>query len=123
MVEEVLKTGQRNALSPEYLAKRLNLGTVRALQKQVEKERREGAVILSTSIPPVGYYLPENEREVRQFIRTLENRADNTLGALKSARAYLEKSKIAHCTRQQATGLYAVIVKGVLPCVKPEDDQ
>lgn len=37
MVEEVLKTGQRNALSPEYLAKRLNLGTVRALQKQVEK--------------------------------------------------------------------------------------
>lgn len=93
MVEEVLKTGQRNALSPEYLAKRLNLGTVRALQKQVEKERREGAVILSTSIPPGGYYLPENEREVRQFIRTLENRADNTLGALKSARAYLEKVK------------------------------
>ena len=89
MVEEVLKTGQRNALSPEYL----NLGTVRALQKQVEKERREGAVILSTSIPPGGYYLPENEREVRQFIRTLENRADNTLGALKSARAYLEKAK------------------------------
>ena len=38
MVEEVLKTGQRNALSPEYLAKRLNLGTVRALQKQVENE-------------------------------------------------------------------------------------
>ena len=37
--------------------------------------------------------LPENEREVRQFIRTLENRADNTLGALKSARAYLEKAK------------------------------
>lgn len=90
MVEEVLKTGQRNALSPEYLAKRLNLGTVRALQKQVEKERWEGAVILSTSIPPGGYYLPENERE---FIRTLENRADNTLGALKSARAYLEKAK------------------------------
>ena len=90
MVEEVLKTGQRNALSPEYLAKRLNLGTVRALQKQ---ERWEGAVILSTSIPPGGYYLPENEREVRQFIRTLENRADNTLGALKSARAYLEKAK------------------------------
>ena len=55
MVEEVLKTGQRNALSPEYLAKRLNLGTVRALQKQVEKERREGAVILSTSIPPGGF--------------------------------------------------------------------
>ena len=93
MVKEILKTGQRNALSPEYLTERLNLGTVRALQKQVEKERREGAVILSTSIPPGGYYLPENEREVRQFIKTLENRAGNTLGALKSARAYLEDIK------------------------------
>lgn len=93
MVKEILKTGQRNALSPEYLTERLNLGTVRALQKQVEKERREGAVILSTSVPPGGYYLPENEREVRQFVKTLENRAGNTLGVLKSARAYLENIK------------------------------
>lgn len=93
MVKEILKTGQRNALSPEYLTERLNLGTVRALQKQVEKERREGAVILSTSVPLGGYYLPENEREVRQFVKTLENRAGNTLGVLKSARAYLENIK------------------------------
>lgn len=93
MVEEVLKTGQRNALSPEYLAKQIEPWNSQGMQKQVEKERWEGAVILSTSIPPGGYYLPENEREVRQFIRTLENRADNTLGALKSARAYLEKAK------------------------------
>lgn len=93
MVEEVLKTGQCNALSPEYLTERLNLGTVRALQKQVEKERREGAVILSTSIPPGGYYLPENAGEIRKFIRTLENTADNTLGSLKSAREYLEKAR------------------------------
>lgn len=93
MVKEILKTGQRNALSPEYLTERLNLGTVRALQKQVEKERREGAVILSTSVPPGGYYLPENEREVRQFVKTLENRVGNTLGVLKSARAYLENIK------------------------------
>lgn len=42
-------------MSPEYLVSRLNLGTVRALQKQVEKERREGAVILSSSTPPGGY--------------------------------------------------------------------
>ena len=93
MVEEILHTGIQNALSPEYLTAVLNLGTVRALQKQIERERREGAVILSSTQPPGGYYLPANREEVRQFIRTLENRADNTLGALKSARAYLEKAK------------------------------
>lgn len=42
MVEEILHTGIQNALSPEYLTAVLNLGTVRALQKQIERERREG---------------------------------------------------------------------------------
>lgn len=91
MVEEVLRRGQRNSFSAEYLVKRLELGTVRALQKQIEKERREGAVIISTSTPPGGYYLPENAREVEQFIKTLENRAESTMDALESARAYLKR--------------------------------
>lgn len=91
MVKEVLETGKENALSPEYLASILKLGTTRALQKQVEKERREGAVILSSSVPPGGYYLPGSRREVVEFIRTLENRADGTLEALDSARKYLQE--------------------------------
>ena len=64
MVQEILKTGKENALSPEYLANILKLGTIRALQKQVEKERKEGAVILSSSVSPGGYYLPGSRREV-----------------------------------------------------------
>lgn len=91
MVEEILHTGIQNALSPEYLAAVLNLGTVRALQKQIERERREGAVILSSTQPPGGYYLPANREEVRRFIRTLENRAGETMRALDSARKYLEE--------------------------------
>lgn len=90
MVQEILKTGKENALSPEYLTARLNLGTVRALQKQVEKERKKGAVILSSSVPPGGYYLPGSRYEVTEFIRTLENRAGGTMEALGSAREYLK---------------------------------
>lgn len=90
MVKEILKIGKENALSPEYLAARLNLRTVRALQKQVERERKKGAVILSSSIPPGGYYLPGSRHEVSEFIRTLENRAGGTMEALDSAKAYLE---------------------------------
>lgn len=89
MIQEILETGKENALSPEYLVSKLKLGTVRALQKQVEKERREGAVILSSSVPPGGYYLPGSRIEVMEFIRTLENRADGTLEALNSAKSYL----------------------------------
>ena len=91
MVKEILKTGKVNALSPEYLASRLGLSSVRGLQKQVEKERREGAVILSSSTPPGGYYLPGSRREVMEFIRTLENRADGTLKALNSAKKCLQE--------------------------------
>lgn len=93
MIQEILKIGKENALSLEYLANKLHLGTVRALQKQVEKERKQGAVILSSSVPPGGYYLPGSRQEVMEFIRTLENRADGTLEALESAKRYLGKFK------------------------------
>lgn len=91
MVEEILKTGKENALSPEYLVSRLNLGTIRALQKQMEKERRDGAVILSSSSSPGGYFLPGSRHEVQEFISTLESRADGTLKALKSARKCIDE--------------------------------
>ena len=78
-------------MSPKYLVSRLNLGSVRELQRQIELERKQGAVILSSSTPPGGYYLPGNRREAEEFIRTLENRADGTLEALNSARRYLQE--------------------------------
>lgn len=84
-----MHTGIENALSPEYLAAVTGLGTVRAVQKQIERERSEGAVILSSTVPPGGYYLPANKSEVVKFIRTLENRADKTMEALNSAKKYL----------------------------------
>lgn len=91
MIEEILHTGIQNALSPEYLAAVTGLDGVRAVQKQIERERRSGAVILSSTQPPGGYYLPANREEVRRFIRTLENRAGETMRALDSARKYLEE--------------------------------
>lgn len=91
MIEEILHTGIQNALSPEYLAAVTGLDSVRAVQKQIERERRSGAVILSSTQPPGGYYLPANREKVRQFIRTLENRAGETMRALDSARKYLEE--------------------------------
>ncbi len=39
MVYEVLKVGERNALSPDYLRAILGLTSNRAVQKQIEHER------------------------------------------------------------------------------------
>ena len=91
MVYEVLKIGEKNALSPDYLRATLGLTSNRAVQKQIEHERRQGKVILSSTQPPGGYFLPESVHEIRQFIRTLENRGSKTLDALDGARKLLEE--------------------------------
>lgn len=89
MVYEILKVGERNALSPNYLRVALGFTSNRAVQKQIEHERKQGKVILSSTQPPGGYFLPETKQEIRRFIRTLENRGSKTLDALNGARALL----------------------------------
>lgn len=91
MVYEVLKIGERNALSPDYLRVTLGLTSNRAVQKQIEHERRQGKVILSSTQPPGGYFLAETKQEIRQFIQTLENRGSKTLDALDGARKLLKE--------------------------------
>ena len=91
-VYENLLPGKENALTPEYLAAKCHFSSVRMLQKAIEQERRAGKVILSSTTPPGGYYLPAADTmEIRKFIRTLENRGENTLRALESARELLEE--------------------------------
>lgn len=92
-VYENLLPGKENALSPEYLAVKCHFSSVRMLQKAIEQERRAGQVILSSTTPPGGYYLPAagDVTEVRRFIRTLENRGENTLRILESAKKLLKE--------------------------------
>ena len=92
-VYENLLPGKENALTPEYLVAKCHLSSTRMLQKQIEMERRSGKVILSSTTPPGGYYLPAagDTMEIRKFIRTLENRGENTLRVLESARELLEE--------------------------------
>lgn len=90
MVYELLRISEREALSPDYLKTVLGLKSTRTLQKQIERERAQGKVILSSTQPPGGYYRPETPAEIRAFIQTLENRGNRTL-ALNGAKALLEE--------------------------------
>ena len=93
VVMEALNTGKENAISAQELCVYLGFNSVRELQNEIARERKAGAVILSTCQDGGGYFLPENDREVRQFIRTLENRAKNTYEALRSARGFLRQQE------------------------------
>ena len=94
MVYDVLKVGEENALSPECLCASLGFSSPRVLQKEIERERAEGFVILSSTTPPGGYYRPSSAIEVRRFIQTLSNRGRKTLEALNGARKLLARMEM-----------------------------
>ena len=88
-VYDVLQYGKENAIPAKTLAQVLGFPSVRDLQKQIERERSAGAVILSDACGG-GYYLSNDPVELRRFTRTLYARAANTLKAAESAQRALD---------------------------------
>ncbi len=88
LVRDSLRYGRDAAIAAKPLAAALGFQSVRDLQKQIEKERAEGAVILSDPCGG-GYYLSDDPAELRRFTRTLRARANNTLRAAESAQRAL----------------------------------
>ena len=88
-VFDSLHYGKENAIPSKTLAKALGFHSVRDLQKQIERERAAGAVILSDPCGG-GYYLSNDPEELRRFTRTLHARARNTIKAAQSAQQALD---------------------------------
>ncbi len=88
IVRDALHYGREKAIPSKNLAKVLGFQSVRDLQKQIERERAAGAVILSDC--GGGYYLSNNPIELRRFIQTLNARARNTMKAAESAQRALD---------------------------------
>ena len=88
-VYEALRHGKENAIQSKALADALGFHTVRELQKQIERERAAGYVIISDPCGG-GYYLTEDPAELARFARTLNARARNTIKAAQSAQMALD---------------------------------
>ena len=88
-VFDSLHCGKENAIPSKALAQALGFQSVRDLQKQIERERSAGAVILSDPCGG-GYYLSNDPHELRRFTRTLHARARNTVKAAESAQRALD---------------------------------
>ena len=84
-----LHYGRENAIPAKALAETLGYRSVRDLQKQIERERAAGGVILSDPCGG-GYYLSNEPAELRRFTQTLNARAKNTLKAAESAQRALD---------------------------------
>lgn len=89
-IVDILPEGKNNAISAETLTKMLQLPSKRELQKRIERERKAGALILSSS--KGGYYTSHNRKEVQEFCKTLESRAKHTFLAMRPAKRFLKET-------------------------------
>ncbi len=92
-IYNLLPTGEQNAIHAEELAGVAGV-TPRELRKEIERERREGALILSS---PNGYFRHEegNTPELRRFIQTMERRGKSTFSVIKVTREALRAEETA----------------------------
>lgn len=97
---DFLHYGKENAIPSKALAKALGFQSVRDLQKQIERERAAGAVILCDS-HGAGYYLSNDPGELRRFTKTLHARAKNTMKAAESAQRALDAASGTNCTERR----------------------
>lgn len=89
IVYESLQFGRKNATSAKELMLRLGFKTKRELQKQIERERNLGYVIL-TDFSGGGYFRSNDVDDLKRFTRTMNAKAKNTLRALESAERALD---------------------------------
>ena len=91
-IMDILPEGKENAISSDELVQIFHLRNKRELQLRIAEERKEGALILSSS--KGGYYTSRNPADVEKFIRTLESRAKHTFVALRGARRFLRENPV-----------------------------
>lgn len=88
-VVDYLRRGQVNAIPARQLADMMGIRDLRTLRNRIEKERKDGAVILSsTDRLHYGYYLAADQSEVDRYIAQQSARVKTSLEVLKSAKRF-----------------------------------
>ena len=92
-IAEFLGQGAENAVTAAELAVVCSFRSRRQFRRQVERERRQGALILADAH---GFYLPSRDpiqarREVERFVRMGERKSKSLLRTLKPARLFLQQ--------------------------------
>lgn len=91
LIEDLLNTGEEKAISKDNIMKALNIETERDFYRELETERKAGAVICSSS--KGGFYLPKTADEVSRFLHKMEARAKTTIDVIQSAKDLRERMK------------------------------
>lgn len=97
-----LSRGESNAIPARELAKLMGFSDTRPLRLAIERERREGVLILSSDR---GYFLPslddeQAEREVAVFVRRTDARLRSNRQSVRACKRWLRRRKRREITGQ-----------------------
>ncbi len=73
-IKDYIQTGKSNATDNRQLSNTLNIPQ-RQLARLIKAERLNGAPICATNGGKMGYYMPENVEELREYCGRLSHRA------------------------------------------------
>ncbi len=90
MVSDFLGTGEESALPMRHLKSILHCDS-RTIRRLIELERRQGIHILSNN--QTGYYLAENEDEIKRFTRSMRHRVGEIIKTVRAIEKVAESSK------------------------------
>lgn len=90
-VAELLPEGAANAVSTAELLRRTGYRSKRLMTKQIEAERRAGALILSKYDADGGYYRPGSRAELENFVKSMDHRARSIMYTIQRARKALKE--------------------------------
>ena len=69
-----LKVGQRRAIPGSLLAKRLGLNNDRAVRLAIRELTVDGIPVVSSIVPPMGFYIAETREEVSKYAANMRSR-------------------------------------------------
>ena len=87
----MLPRGSENAITTAELLRRSGFQSKRLLTKEIEAERRAGALILSKNDALGGYFLPSCRAEVENFVQSMTGRAKSIFVSIRAARKALRE--------------------------------
>lgn len=88
-IYDLLPVGAENAVSRRELSTLTGIEN-RQLRRQIAKERRAGALILSSSEINGGYYRAASREELQRYVRSMQSRCREILAAIRAAQEALE---------------------------------
>lgn len=88
-IYDLLPVGAENAVSRRELSALTGIED-RQLRRQIAKERRAGALILSSSEINGGYFKAASREELRRYVRSMQSRCKEILAVIHTAEEALQ---------------------------------